>query len=70
MNLTKYERRPSREVRIGRVVIGGNRPIAVQSMTNTDTKDTEACVKRAISDVIRSLKNSLKSDYHWHFRNV
>ena len=43
MNLTKYERRPSREVRIGRVVIGGNRPIAVQSMTNTDTNDTEAC---------------------------
>ena len=42
MNLTKYERRPSREVRIGRVVIGGNRPIAVQSMTNTDTNDTEA----------------------------
>ena len=40
MNLTKYERRPSREVRIGRVVIGGDRPIAVQSMTNTDTKDT------------------------------
>ena len=46
MNLTKYERRPSREVRIGRVVIGGNRPIAVQSMTNTDTKDTEACVRQ------------------------
>ena len=44
MNLTKYERRPSREVRIGRVVIGGNRPIAVQSMTNTDTNDTEASV--------------------------
>ena len=43
MNLTKYERRPSREVRIGRVVIGGDRPIAVQSMTNTDTNDTEAC---------------------------
>ena len=39
MNLTKYERRPSREVRIGRVVIGGNRPIAVQSMTNTATAD-------------------------------
>ena len=44
--MTKYERRPSREVRIGRVVIGGNRPIAVQSMTNTDTKDTEACVRQ------------------------
>ena len=46
MNLTKYERRPSREVCIGRVVIGGDRPIAVQSMTNTDTKDTEACVRQ------------------------
>ena len=46
MNLRRYERRPSREVRIGRVVIGGNRPIAVQSMTNTDTKDTEACVRQ------------------------
>ena len=46
MNLTKYERRPSREVRIGRVVIGGDRPIAVQSMTNTDTKDTEACIRQ------------------------
>lgn len=37
-------RRPSCEVRIGDVTIGGNRPIAVQSMTNTDTNDTEACV--------------------------
>lgn len=44
MNLTRYERRPSRKVRIGGVVIGGDSPIAVQSMTNTDTKDTEASV--------------------------
>ena len=46
MNLTKYERRPSREVRIGRVVIGGNRPIAVQSMTNTATADAEASYRQ------------------------
>ena len=52
MNLTKYERRPSREVRIGRVVIGGDRPIAVQSMTNTDTKDTEACILIMVNIII------------------
>lgn len=44
MNLTKFSRRPSCEVRIGGATIGGGRPIAVQSMTNTDTNDTEACV--------------------------
>lgn len=43
MNLSEYSRRPSVEVRIGRTVIGGGRPVAVQSMTNTDTNDTEAC---------------------------
>lgn len=42
MNLSEYSRRPSVEVRIGRTVIGGGRPVAVQSMTNTDTNDTEA----------------------------
>lgn len=44
MNLTKYERRRSHEVRIGEVLIGGDRPIAAQSMTNTDTNDTAASV--------------------------
>ena len=37
-------RRKTPEVRIGRVAIGGNNPIAVQSMTNTDTHDVEATV--------------------------
>ena len=31
------ERRRTKEVRIGDVIIGGNHPIAIQSMTNTDT---------------------------------
>ncbi len=44
MDLTKFRRRPTCCVRIGDVTIGGNHPIAVQSMTNTDTNDTEACV--------------------------
>ena len=46
MNLTKYERRASHEVRIGEEVIGGNRPILAQSMTNTDTNDTVASVEQ------------------------
>ena len=44
MNLTKYIRRASHEVRIGATTIGGNYPIAVQSMTNTATADVEASV--------------------------
>ena len=44
MNLTRYVRRESNCVRIGAVEIGGSHPIAVQSMTNTPTADTEASV--------------------------
>ncbi len=36
----------TREVRIGSVVIGGNNPIAVQSMTTTDTHDVAATVEQ------------------------
>ena len=44
MELTKFRRRPTCEVHIGRTTIGGTHPIAVQSMTNTDTNDTAASV--------------------------
>ncbi len=37
-------RRKTREVRLGNLVIGGNHPIRVQSMTATDTADVEATV--------------------------
>ncbi len=43
-SLGRYERRHSCRVRIGEVEIGDDQPIAVQSMTNTDTKDTAASV--------------------------
>ncbi|MCC8118657.1 MAG: (E)-4-hydroxy-3-methylbut-2-enyl-diphosphate synthase [Bacteroidales bacterium] len=35
-----YKRRPTHEVRIGKVRIGADNPIALQSMTNTATMDT------------------------------
>ena len=42
-----YQRRVSTEARVGQIVIGGSHPIRVQSMTTTDTNDTEACVSQA-----------------------
>ena len=38
------ERAPTKTMRIGGVTIGGGHPIAIQSMTNTDTSDAEATV--------------------------
>ena len=48
MDLTQYRRRATTEVRIGGVVIGGGRPVVVQSMTNTDTNDTEASAAQVV----------------------
>lgn len=39
-------RRPTRRIHVGRVPIGGGAPIAVQSMTNTDTRDVPATVEQ------------------------
>ena len=39
-------RRPSQRVLIGKVMLGGGAPVVVQSMTNTDTADTEATVRQ------------------------
>jgi len=40
-------------VRIGKVTVGGDAPIVVQSMTNTDTADIEATV-RQVADLARA----------------
>ena len=58
-------RRKSRQVKIGHVLVGGDAPIMVQSMTNTDTEDIAATVKqvaelaRAGSEVVRITVNTL-----------
>ena len=41
-------RRTTHEVRVGNIGIGGSNPIRVQSMTNTSTMDTEACVQQIL----------------------
>ncbi len=38
------QRRPTRQIMVGSVPIGGGAPVAVQSMTNTDTRDVAATV--------------------------
>jgi (E)-4-hydroxy-3-methylbut-2-enyl-diphosphate synthase len=45
--MAEITRRPSIPVNVGGVWIGGSYPIAVQSMTNTDTADVAATVKQA-----------------------
>ena len=46
-DLFNYSRRETSEVNIGAVPLGGPHPIRIQSMTNTSTQDTEACVEQA-----------------------
>jgi (E)-4-hydroxy-3-methylbut-2-enyl-diphosphate synthase len=47
-SLTEYGRFVTREVQVGNVKIGGNNPIVIQSMTTTDTMDTDATVAQSI----------------------
>ena len=42
-----YQRRYSTVTHIGSTPLGGNNPIRVQSMTTTDTNDTQACIEQA-----------------------
>ncbi len=60
-------RRNSREVKVGRLTIGGNSKISIQSMTNTDTCDIEATYRQvrelseAGCDVIRITAPTVES---------
>lgn len=48
MILSAYKRLQIPEIQIGTVKIGGDNPIALQSMTNTNTNDTESCISQCI----------------------
>jgi len=47
-SLTEYKRLPTREVKVGKLLMGANHPIRVQTMTTTDTMDTLATVEQSI----------------------
>ncbi|HEX4331523.1 MAG TPA: flavodoxin-dependent (E)-4-hydroxy-3-methylbut-2-enyl-diphosphate synthase [Usitatibacter sp.] len=61
------ERRISRAVRVADKIIGGESPILVQSMTNTDTEDAPgtasqvAALARAGSEIVRITVNTLEA---------
>ncbi len=62
-----WPRRLTQPVQIGNVVVGGGKPVVVQSMTNTDTADVAASVKqvaelwRAGSEMVRLTVNNAES---------
>ncbi len=47
-SLTSYKRLPTREVKVGNLLLGNNHPIRIQTMTTTDTMDTMATVEQSI----------------------
>jgi hypothetical protein len=53
------ERRKSRQIRVGKVLVGGDAPISVQTMTNTITSDVAATIEQvqrcavAGADIVR-----------------
>ncbi|MCX6332044.1 MAG: (E)-4-hydroxy-3-methylbut-2-enyl-diphosphate synthase [Bacteroidetes bacterium] len=47
-SLTSYQRLITREVKVGNIVIGNGQPIRVQTMTTTDTMDTDKTVDQVI----------------------
>jgi (E)-4-hydroxy-3-methylbut-2-enyl-diphosphate synthase len=60
-------RRSTPTVRIGKVLVGGDHPVVVQSMTNTDTADARSTANqigelaRAGSEVVRITVNTLEA---------
>lgn len=64
MSTEAIQRRRSRAVQVGPVQVGGDAPVVVQSMTNTDTADVESTVKqvaelaRAGSEIVRVTVNT------------
>ncbi len=63
----KFPRRKTRQVRVGGCLIGGDAPILVQSMTNTDTAEAERTAQqvfdlaRAGSEIVRITVNSTEA---------
>ncbi|MDX9913283.1 MAG: flavodoxin-dependent (E)-4-hydroxy-3-methylbut-2-enyl-diphosphate synthase [Candidatus Moranbacteria bacterium] len=47
------KRRKTRKIKVGNVFIGGDAPVAIQSMCNTDTRDVEATVAQ-IKELIQA----------------
>ncbi len=47
-SIYKSIRRPTREVMVGNIGVGGSNPVRIQSMTTSNTRDVEATIQQAI----------------------
>src|SRR5947209_992659 len=62
--MPEIRRRKSVPVKIGNITVGGDHPVVVQSMTNTDTADVASTIKqcaalaRAGSELVRVTVNT------------
>ncbi len=67
MSVTPIVRRAARQVWIGHVPVGGDAPVMIQSMTNTDTADAAATAQQVFelamagSEVVRITVNSAEA---------
>jgi (E)-4-hydroxy-3-methylbut-2-enyl-diphosphate synthase len=65
--LRTFPRRVTRQIMVGKVPVGGNSPITVQSMTTTKTADVEATLAQIYSlaangaDIVRCTCNEVEA---------
>ena len=55
LDLSNYKRLSTREVGVGDVLIGAENPIKVQSMTTTDTMDTQGTIAQSIKMITQDV---------------
>lgn len=67
MNAPRYPRRPTRQIVVGKVPVGGDAPITVQSMTITKTADVEGTLQQIYAlaaagcDIVRCTCNEIEA---------
>jgi len=67
MNAPRYPRRPTRQIVVGKVPVGGGAPITVQSMTITKTADVEGTLQQIYAlaaagcDIVRCTCNEIEA---------
>ena len=65
MSTNNINRRKSYEVKVGNISVGGDNPVVVQSMTDTDTSDIDKTTKQIIqlveagSEIVRVTVNAV-----------
>ena len=66
-NMSTLHRDNTKVIKIGNVLIGGGNPIAIQSMTNTDTADVESTAAQILKledagcQIVRATANTLEA---------